>query len=233
MVNYQLHDLPDDPDGQVAETIRIMTAYVDADRNSPDVQARAREVLSGAVMEPVDSVWHHVRNSMRFKNDDVIHGRVFGKWQPAGMGDVVEVLSRPADTAVAVGRGFRPEEDCDGYSTYAAGLLACMGIPCAFATVGADPENPDRYSHVYVVAYPTSGAYAGQRVAMDCSHGSYSGWECPNRYGKFREWPVYGRMDWTRLAMVGLLGYGVWRWLSGKPLVPAFVVEAFQMGGVD
>lgn len=235
LVNFQTHDLPDDPDGQVEETIRLMTGYVNADRLTHEVRRAAEGALRGGMgMDPLDALHSHVRNSMRFKYDDEISGRLFGKWDMEGMGDVIEVISRPFDTALAIERGFSPEEDCDGFSTYVAGLLAALDIPCSFVTVGADPEEPNRYSHVYVAAYPKQGQskYAGERVVLDCSHGAYAGWECPNRYGKFREWPVYGRTNWMGLALVGIAAYGLYRYLKGKPVIPAFAIEAFKLGEV-
>lgn len=219
-VNYELHELPDDPDGQVEATISLMRGYVDADHLSPAVR-RQVQVANGYGGDPLENAFAHVQGSMRFKNDDEIHGRIFGKWRPGGMGDVIEVISRPIDTAVAIERGFRPEEDCDGYSTYASALLASQDIPCSYATVGADEQEPFRYSHVYLVAYPKTGKYAGMRVPMDTSHGKYVGWECPNRFGKFREWPVYGRGDWTPLVMIGLVGWAAWRLYKGQSILPA------------
>jgi hypothetical protein len=68
----------------------------------------------------------------------------------------------------------------------------------------------------------------GKRVVLDCSHGEVIGWECPNRFGKFKEWPVYGRIDWMGLALVGLVGFAFYRWMMGKPIVPAFKL----IGGV-
>ncbi len=81
--------------------------------------------------------------------------------------------------------GAKHKEDCDGFTSYLAALLIALGVPCSFATVAAHKEDPSIYSHVYVVAYPN-----GQRVPLDSSHGEYPGWEAPNEFNKFREWPV-------------------------------------------
>jgi hypothetical protein len=217
-VNYELHDLPDDADGQVEQTISLMRGYVNADKLAPAV---GRQVLASQMAggDPVECVFNHVHAAMRFRNDDEIHGRIFGGWKPGGMGDVIEIISRPVDTAVAIERGFIPEEDCDGFSTYAAALLAAQGIPCAFVTVGADAEEPWRYSHVYVVAYPVTGKYAGRRVALDTSHGGHCGWECPNRYGKLREWSLSGDANWMSLALAGLVGYAALQLWRGRSML--------------
>ncbi len=217
-VNYELHDLPEDSDGQVAETISLMKGYVSADRLDPLVQAQALRIAARGG-DPILGVFDHVKRSMRFRNDDEIVGKVFS-WKPGGMGDVIEILSRPMDTASAVEQGFIPEEDCDGYATYACGLLAALDIPCAFATVGADGAEPDRFSHVYAVAYPKEGQFAGQRVVLDCSHGSHCGWEAPNRYGKFQEWGAYGRFDWFSIAIVGVVGFVLYSLAKGRMAVP-------------
>ena len=88
---------------------------------------------------------------------------------------------------------------------YCAALLKALDIDCCFATVSADPANPSVFSHVYVAAY-----WRGKRVAMDCSHGPYAGWENPTSY-RLQEWPIHDR---DSLALVGLafvaLGWFVW-----------------------
>ena len=76
-------------------------------------------------------------------------------------------------------------EDCDGYTLYGACLLHALGVPVKLVTVSADEQEPERYSHIYVVAYPAGEA--GPRVPLDFSHGPAPGWECPNT-GRLREW---------------------------------------------
>lgn len=195
---YSVDVLPDSPDGQVEHTIKLMRRYVLEDAPLPSVKEVVGSIRRAAEQrqEPLeDAIFAHVQRYLVFRNDDETVERVFNKWSEDRRQDSIEVLTRPVDTVELIRQGFFPREDCDGFSIYTAALLTAAGIPNAFATVGADGEFPDNYSHVYVVAYPQNGKYAGKRISFDTSHGKYLGWECPNRYGKFREWPVFGLFD--------------------------------------
>jgi transglutaminase-like putative cysteine protease len=87
---------------------------------------------------------------------------------------VIEVLIRPVDMSELCRDGkCRRTGDCDDYSMYTAALLKAAQVDVKFATVKADPRQPDRDSHVYVVAYNKDRG----RVALDVSHGLYPGWE--------------------------------------------------------
>jgi hypothetical protein len=99
-------------------------------------------------------------------------------------------------------------EDCDGFAMYTAALLQAHGIRSSFVTVAADPEQPDRFSHVYVVAYTSDG----ERIAMDTSHGPYPGWEV-GRYSRIEEWPVDGGGGLLPLL---LLAAGTWWWFKRR-----------------
>lgn len=205
---YRVDNLPDSPDGQVESTIDLMKGYVLADAPVLSVRVMLRSLQDQArdQQRPIeDVIFEHVKSFLVFRNDDETVERVFTSWNPERKQSAIEVLTRPVDTVRLINHGFYPREDCDGFSIYASALLTVAGIPNAFATVGADPEYPDNYSHVYVVAYPQAGTYAGKRIAFDCSHGAHLGWECPNRYGKFKEWPVYGLFDLMGLFKIVLI----------------------------
>ena len=63
-------------------------------------------------------------------------------------------------------------------------LLRAVGISSTFRAVGTDPNNPRRFSHVYVAAQVPGGP-----VAMDTTYGSNAlGWE-PSR-SRFLETPA-------------------------------------------
>jgi hypothetical protein len=117
---------------------------------------------------------------------------------------VIEILIRPADMLRTIMAG-QAVGDCDDYSMLCAALCRSLGYKVAFATVAGVPERPDVYSHVYVVAWTGDGT----RVALDCSHGQYPGWEAPNYLGKMTEHPVH---SWTEkllmLGVVGAIGWG-------------------------
>src|SRR5258707_12680979 len=99
---------------------------------------------------------------------------------------------------------------------YGAGHLVAHDIPCSYATVGADREMPDQFTHVYLVAYQNDGPYGGMRVPLDLSHGPQLGWEVPNRYGKFQEWPVNRGMGVMGWGLVAGGAYLLYRALKGK-----------------
>lgn len=178
-VQYTVTEVSDDPDTQVEQVIGMMTEYATSDARSEAIGRVAdwcRRELDPWLS--ARNAWKYAHNQLRFQRDEATAGPF------SFSDDVVEVLVRPVDLCAEIMKGNRPVEDCDGFSMFLAAVLCRMNIACSFVTVAADQRAPDRYSHVYVVAYPD-----GQRIALDASHGSYPGWECPN-LGKMREWPV-------------------------------------------
>lgn len=212
-VRYQIAEVSDDPDTQVEQTIDLMKQYAIEDSGSPsfisDVQACAQA-------DPIDDVWRYLSRregvrSMQFVRDEDT-GQPFSamdRWRP-----VVETLMRPVDQASSI----QPQGDCDDFSMWGAAQLLARGVPVSYVTVAADSRDPSLYSHVYLVAYPKSGRYAGQRVPIDLSHGPYVGWETPNRFGKRREWPVqpesFGLCGIMLLAAGGFLVYRIMRGIN-------------------
>lgn len=206
-VRYEVTPVADDPDQQVAEVIGLMRGYVEQDYRSPAVTAQARNAMAGGG-EPVDAVFRHVKGQLSFVRDEVSALPI----QPYHDIPIVEVLVRPVDmAALCEGGGCRRSGDCDDYAMYAAALLMNLGVDVSFVTLAADAVDPNRYSHVYLAAYPDGRG--GPRVAVDVSHGMYVGWEAADRYGKKAEWPVGG---------------GGWlKWLAGGGALWA----AARMGG--
>jgi len=194
----------EDPDGQVAAVIGMMRGYVLADYRAPVVAEEARRAME-LDPNPVVAVFWHVKHSLSFVRDEVLAMPM----QPNHVHPIVEVLVRPVDMAsMCRDGGCRRSGDCDDYAMYAAALLMNLGINVSFVTLAADSADPNRYSHVYLAAYP-----GGVRVPLDVSHGVYPGWEAPNYYGKRTEWSVAGGLPpWIPLG--GLL-YAAARWLAG------------------
>jgi hypothetical protein len=184
-VRYRLDSLSEDPDEQVADTIGRMIEYACEDSSKPEIQEDAQLALQLGGGDPLLGVYRLVSSRFRFQNDDVT-----ASYLPASFGkfDIVEVLIRPVDVALMWRRNLQPVDDCDGYHSYASSLLLALGVPCSYCTVAADLQEPDRFSHVYLVAYPE-----GVRTPIDCSHGKYVGWEVPDVAGvmkRRKEWPV-------------------------------------------
>lgn len=224
VLQYEAEEISDDPDTQVEQVIGRMARLVLEDYQSPEIQRDLQAALTAMPgADPITAVYWWVKGRVDFALDEAVAEPV-----PVGGpgGDyVVEVLVRPRDLAALIAggtaNGAKPAVDCDDYSMYTAALLLAAGVEARFATVGADPDAPDRYSHVYVVAYP-EGYGSGVRVAMDTSHGDAPGWEAPQRY-RFREWDIRRT------------GLGVARWLAlgaafaflppeWKPIVPLGVI---------
>ena len=184
-VRYQITEISDDPDTQVEQTIALMKGYALADAANPTLY---NEVATCAAGDPIEDTWSFLSRKDGVRQMQFVHdedtGRPWGdigRWMP-----IVETLIRPVDQVVSL----KPQGDCDDFAMYGAAHLLARWVPCSFCTVAADANTPSLYSHVYLVAYPRSGAHAGQRVPLDLSHGHHAGWETPNRFGKRREWPV-------------------------------------------
>ncbi len=174
-INFHLQELPDDADAQTAITISLMRSLATQDAATPPL----RSIAAGLPSSPravVDRIFWFVRRGVRFKRDSELAQGIEG-WSP----DIIEVLVRPVDLLT-----MQPAEgDCDDFSMLVASLLVAARIPSSFVTVAADPLEPTRYSHVYVVAHLPAGD-----VAIDASHGTEPGWEAPNRFGKRTLWRV-------------------------------------------
>jgi hypothetical protein len=201
-VNYSVHELGNDPDSQVSQTIQVMRERVAEDCTDPQFIARAQSIINpqGVEMDQnwiARQVWAHVKQAIQFQRDEATGVR--GDGLSIGGGDpsnVVEVLIRPVDMARYIDQGIAIG-DCDDFSSYLAAMLKSLGVDCAFCTVAANAQVPKQYSHVYVVGYPD-----GQRVPCDASHGQWCGWEYGNGTERRTEWPVY---DKTRLFLGNLV----------------------------
>lgn len=198
-VRYRLEDIPDDPDAQVPISIARMRQYVQQDYTDPLIQEDAREMVEAGDGDPIAGAWLLVKPRLRFQHDIDTATRL--ALDDRRLDDVVETFIRPVDQSLLI-RRQGGVEDCDGFVMYGAALLAAAGVPLSFCTAAVDPDEPGRFSHVYLVAYVN-----GRRIPLDLSHGAYPGWECPN-LGRVREWPLFGSEPpcpvWPFLAVVAL-----------------------------
>jgi hypothetical protein len=212
VVSYTETVIPDDPDGQVAATIALMRRYALEDAISPEIQRAAGEIkqASGSGLPYAEACFRLVKGSLKFVEDSSLYSSV-----PSSSPNVqtVETLVRPRDMLRmgSSGRGAR-QGDCDDFSMLLASLLVAGDVPCSFVTVAADAESPDRFSHVYVAAYPDGKQ---SRIALDASHGSYPGWETEQRY-RIREFPVTQSSKTIQLLALGLIGYAAVRALEKR-----------------
>lgn len=213
-IRYQITELPDDPDEQVAMTIALMSKYATEDSQTQDIKQDARmAVVSYPGLEPEQAVWRWIKSRVRFQDDEItgrpVHSRLLQLGNPNY--PVVETLTRPRDLIAMNGTGGRVG-DCDDYSMYGAALLLALGKPARFVTVAADPSQPDAYSHVYLATEDRDG----NRFPLDISHGPYPGWEVQNRFGKRDEWTVGG--SWLGLALAAAGIYLVYLLVKGEYL---------------
>jgi len=68
----------------------------------------------------------------------------------------------------------QPQEDCDGFTMLGGALLKSLGVPFVIATIAASPDDPSRWSHVFLLAQ-TPGGW----LPLDISHGTGPGWMVP------------------------------------------------------
>lgn len=199
---YRLTSVSEDPDTQVAQTIDYMRGYASQDakgRVISDDVVMARSMGTG---EPINDTWNYLARhggvrGMQFQRDEITSSPVdINSWNP-----IVETLIRPADQALM----RSPVGDCDDFAMYGAAHLLNLGVPCAFVTIAADAGEPKMFSHVYLVAYPKSGQYAGMRVPMDLSHGQFPGWEYGQPF-RLKEWPIGTSM--SMIFGIGLAAVG-------------------------
>lgn len=207
-VKYSIKEVSDDPDEQVAETIALMRQYANEDAGNPGFQADVAAAWKSD--DAIGDTFNYLRRNggrgMQFVPDETNGAPFESAERPGGWRPVVETLIRPADQCLL----SNPQGDCDDFAQYGAAHLMARGVPCSYATVGVEPQDPSVYSHVYLVAYPKDGPYAGMRVPLDLSHGPQVGWECPNPWGKFQEWPLaggFGLVGWGLLIGGAWLGY--------------------------
>lgn len=217
-VNYELTAVPEDAEGQVRAVIGLMTRYAVEDSASPAIELAAQEILASLYTagpgdrEKIQAVFEHVKRRVRFVLDETTSIPFQRERDPLSE-PVVEALIRPSDMAVYCREGHCIG-DCDDFAMYAAALLVALGVRCGFVTIAADPLDPSRYSHVYVVAYTGEG----ERIPLDTSHGPYAGWEARSPY-MLREWPVsgaggaWGAGSLVELVVLAALAWLVWRYL--------------------
>jgi hypothetical protein len=156
--------------------------------------ARAQAVRGAAERAALAGVWQWIRERVRLVEDSELAQGV-----PGVDAAHAEVLIRPADMLRMDG----PAGDCDDQAMLAASMLAALGIPSRFVTIAADPADLSQYSHVYLMACPSSGP----PVPFDVSHGPRPGWQ-PAAQGKKRAWSkpamTLRAIDWGALVSTGV-----------------------------
>ena len=184
---------PLDSDSSTIQTVELMSRLARASSHSPIVQY----ALSLALSElPADSssrvicraIYSWIKANVQFSEDEALI------WQGLGISQVDKELLIPPDTLL---RMPIPMGDCDDFSLLGASMLLAAGIPCSFVTIAADPNEPDKFSHIYLKAcILDEGSIENQdgetkplELCFDASHGNYLGWEYQG-YTRKAEWRV-------------------------------------------
>ncbi len=172
---------PEDPHQATAQTIERMKQWAAADANSSQVMRATVQalMLSGPEQEDRSVAIHHwISTHCRFREDDPVLRIVLG------LEDELEMLITPARLLSM----SYPAGDCDCLTTLCMSMHLCAGIPIEPVTIKADPEEPDRDSHVYCQAVLETGNLVLD-PAMGCKHHWPAGAEAPDYFDR-QTWGV-------------------------------------------
>lgn len=165
------------------QTVELMSRLAKASSTSAIVHAAllsATDTLSipATSRALARAIFCWIKGHVVFQEDEALI------WQGLGIADVDKELLIPPDVLL---RMPTPMGDCDDFSLLGASMLLAAGLPCSFITVAADPEEPDKFSHIYLKVYLLDENMQG--LMFDSSHGSYLGWEFQGWFRK-EEWRV-------------------------------------------
>jgi hypothetical protein len=167
----QLERFPaaDDTDSVTSQTIRLMCRYIRESADDPVIQAAAAHAVryfGGGSQDPSMRAWAvywFVKHNVKFVVDEAPMFRL-------GQENNQDLLISPS----VLIRMDKPQEDCDGFTMLGGALLKALNIPFVIVTIAADPNDPARWSHVFLMAILSGGP-----LNMDISHGSGPGWIVP------------------------------------------------------
>ena len=182
-----------DTDTSTKQTIQKMCEYRRAAANDPIVKAwaeHAHRVYGLNSPDPRAKVWGaywQVKHGVKFASDEP---RLFAVGEPHAL----DLLIAPT----VLVRDKEPKGDCDDFTMLIQALLDQLGIESYTVTVAADPQNPDRWSHVFCVAKLPNG----DLCPLDASHGQYPGWMVPREHiFRWQGWDSSGEQ--ANLAIPG------------------------------
>lgn len=185
---------PADPlnsDISTMQTVELMSRLAKLSSQSPIIKYALSLALSelpqGSNSRTIArAIYQWIKANIQFSEDEALI------WQGLGISQVDKELLIPPDTLL---RMPTPMGDCDDFSLLGASMLLAAGIPCSFITVAADPNDPDKFSHIYLKAYMfdepniIDGVAIPIELCFDASHGSYLGWEFQG-YTRKEEWKI-------------------------------------------
>ena len=122
------------------------------------------------------AIFWWIKNHVRFESDEAILASQLGYKDPN------QELLIPADTLLSMPI---PMGDCDDFSMLGASFMLACHIPVWFVAVAVDPNEPNRFSHVYCKILVDNIV-----VPFDSSHGPTFGWETRKDVFRRMEWEV-------------------------------------------
>lgn len=206
-------------DEKTDETLALMWRHIRAGAADPIVQAWAESaratVAAGSSAATVAwAWWWWVKYRVRFVHDARAAWRWFGVDNPQDLLIAPAVLVRMAD----------PAGDCDDFTMLVAAGLLALGLEPVLVVVAAEPDEPERFSHVYAGLPAGDGSF----MALDASHGVAPGWEVPaSRRYRRRVYGLAGGYREERMRQTS----GEWPGLHGYTERPAIDWES--MAGVN
>lgn len=166
---------PFSSDQSTLDSLAVMAVLSRKDAASPTIRSLAHSIAAHCptLRSYCQAVWFWVHDHISFDHHE----------------NIVDSLSKegipvPLDAQLLIGpvsllKMPRPSGDCAIFSTLTAALLLSTSIDTWFRVTCSDKNEPDVWSHVYVVCMVD-----GEVIPMDTSHGHFFGWETTN---KFRE----------------------------------------------
>lgn len=196
-------------DGATKRTVEKMAQYIREAANDPAIRALAVQACNsfaqspGGALTPEQKCWAvfwYVKHNVRFEQDEKTMLEVGVSNQEQDLLIHPSVLVRMKD----------PREDCDGFSMLCASLLESIGVRCLLAAEAVNPRDPERWSHVFVIALTPGGP-----LALDTSHGPKPGWMVPlYQVSRWQCWDAMSgeRRDDVRPSQMQVHGVGAFDW---------------------
>jgi|SRR5579872_699542 len=174
-------------DGGTAQTIRVMRRLVDQALTDPAFIRFAVDLVRNVPAYDdngeISSLYGWVLANIRYTKDPVSKEKLY-----------------PPQELLNIRAG-----DCDDIAMLLGALALALGYPARLITMGADPDFPNDFSHVYVEAECPPGS--GEWVPLDAARpGAQFGVE-PPRYFRKRAWSLtddsYSDMKGTSMRGLG------------------------------
>lgn len=183
---------PWDNDRSTADTIALMRSLAVSGSRSPTIQAIANECLQqsqGFQHEDLRGlcrcVYLWVKSHVTFAEDEAVANSRLGiSYEEMNTPDgAIDMVIAP-EVLVTM---LNPMGDCDCFSTLLASIFIVLQIKCWFVSIKVDPNEPNRWSHVYVCVFLPDEQ---TMVPVDASHGNYLGWEQTDGVFERKLWDI-------------------------------------------